>query len=185
MTISRTMTLVPRRIITPRTLRSVVARALSSEAEAPASVLKLNFSLPHETVYHQTPVHSVILPGIEGDYGVAATHVPYVAQLKPGLVQIIHDETNTEPEKYFVAGGYAMTHPNSTTVRGVPTVLLVLLLFNYTTLLDSNKTVSHTHLHTYIHTSTYIYIYISWTGCYLSRSRQSRGSGRGLRSSQF
>ncbi|GKY99449.1 hypothetical protein MPSEU_000899400 [Mayamaea pseudoterrestris] len=91
-------------------------RLLSTEASAPASMVNLNFSLPHETIYKNTPVHSVILPGSEGEYGITANHVPYVAQLKPGVVQIIHAaEGGGEAEKYFVCGGYALTHPNSTT----------------------------------------------------------------------
>lgn len=53
----------------------------------------------------------------EGEYGVSAGHVAYAAQLKPGVVQVLHEEGTSEPEKYFVAGGYALTHPDSTTVR--------------------------------------------------------------------
>ena len=54
----------------------------------------------------------------EGEYGVGANHVSTVVQLKPGVLQILHEEGSAdEPEKYFVAGGYAMTHPDSTTVR--------------------------------------------------------------------
>lgn len=53
----------------------------------------------------------------EGEYGVGAGHVPYVAQLKPGVLQILHEEGSNDPEKYFVAGGYALTHPDSSTVR--------------------------------------------------------------------
>ena len=51
----------------------------------------------------------------EGEYGVGAGHVPYAAQLKPGVLTITHEEGSGEPEKYFVAGGYALTHPDSTT----------------------------------------------------------------------
>eukprot|EP00977_Amphora_coffeiformis_P008324 scaffold1880_cov166-Amphora_coffeaeformis.AAC.3 len=95
-------------------LRRVATRFMSTEAAAPTTV-KLNFSLPHETIYKDADVSSVIIPGIEGEYGVGAGHVPYVAQLKPGVLQILHEEGTTEPEKYFVAGGYALTHPDSTT----------------------------------------------------------------------
>ena len=56
----------------------------------------------------------------EGEYGVGAGHVPYVAQLKPGVLQILHEDASSDPEKYFVAGGYALTHPDSTTVRLQP-----------------------------------------------------------------
>ena len=99
--------------------RRTAQRAFSdAPAAGAASSVKLNFSLPYETIYDGVQVHSVILPGSAGEYGVTANHVPYVAQLKPGVVQILHDEaTSGEPEKYFVAGGYALTHEDSSTVR--------------------------------------------------------------------
>ena len=51
---------------------------------------------------------------------MSAGHVPYVAQLKPGVLQIMHEDGGSaEAEKYFVAGGFALTHPDSTTVRKV------------------------------------------------------------------
>lgn len=96
-------------------LGRVALRAMSTEA-AVASKVKLNFCLPHEAIYKGTSVYSVILPGAAGEYGVTANHVPYVAQLKPGVVQILHEENTTDPEKYFVPGGYALTHADSTTV---------------------------------------------------------------------
>jgi len=98
--------------------RSATAAARTfSDAAAATSTVKLNFSLPHEKIYDGAAVHSVILPGSSGEYGITANHVPYVAQLKPGVVQILHEEGAGEPEKYFVAGGYALTHEDSSTVR--------------------------------------------------------------------
>ena len=94
----------------PRTL----ARAFSSE-EAATSVT-LNFSVPYESIYNGAKVFQVIVPGVEGEYGVTPNHVPYVAQLKPGVLQILHEEGLGDSEKYFVAGGYALTHANSVTV---------------------------------------------------------------------
>ena len=90
------------------------ARFMSDAAVA--SSVKLSFTLPHEKIYDGVSVHSVIIPGAAGEYGVTANHVPYVAQLKPGVFQIFHEESTTEPEKYFVAGGYALTHADSSTV---------------------------------------------------------------------
>ena len=93
--------------------RSVAARAaFSSEV---AESVTLNFSVPYEAIYKGASVFSVSIPGTEGEYGVTPNHVPYVAQLKPGVLAIQHDEGG-EGEKYFVAGGYAMTHENSVTV---------------------------------------------------------------------
>lgn len=62
-------------------------------------------------------MESVIIPGSDGEYGVTVNHVPTVSQLKAGVLQIMHAEG--EPEKYFVAGGFALTHENSVTVRVV------------------------------------------------------------------
>lgn len=91
--------------------RSVAARAFSTEA---AESVTLNFSVPYESIYNGASVFSVNIPGTEGEYGISPNHVPYVAQLKPGVLQIVHEE-GSEDEKYFVAGGYAMTHENSVT----------------------------------------------------------------------
>jgi len=97
--------------------RRLAVRSMSTEAPAAATKVKLNLCLPHEKLYEGAEVYSVILPGAAGEYGITANHVPYVAQLKPGVVQILHEEMTPEPEKYFVPGGYALTHEDSTTVR--------------------------------------------------------------------
>jgi F-type H+-transporting ATPase subunit delta len=76
--------------------------------------MTLNFNLPHETIYAGAKVEQVIVPGAAGEYGITADHVPIVAQLKPGVLQILH-EGSSEAEKYFVAGGFSITHPDSTT----------------------------------------------------------------------
>ncbi|KAL7562975.1 hypothetical protein ACA910_018613 [Epithemia clementina (nom. ined.)] len=105
-----------------RMVRHMAARAMSTEA-APqvATYVKLSFTLPHETIYKGASVLRVVIPGVEGEYGVGAGHVPTVAQLKPGVVQVIHDESSiNEPEKYFVPGGYALTHPDSSTDIACP-----------------------------------------------------------------
>jgi F-type H+-transporting ATPase subunit delta len=102
------------RKVVPRTIQRV---ALSTEAATEAATsVTLNFSVPYESIYSGASVYQVIIPGVEGEYGVSAGHVPYVAQLKPGVLQIIHEEgASGESEKYFVPGGYALTHPNSVT----------------------------------------------------------------------
>jgi F-type H+-transporting ATPase subunit delta len=54
----------------------------------------------------------VTLPGVDGYFGVKANHVPIIAQLKPGVVEL-HD--GADSSKYFVSGGFAFVHPNSVT----------------------------------------------------------------------
>ena len=102
-----------------KVLPRFASRAFSSEAAEASSVI-LNFSVPHESIYHGVKVFQVIIPGVEGEYGVTPNHVPYVAQLKPGVLQILHEEGSlSDSEKYFVAGGYALTHANSVTVSSL------------------------------------------------------------------
>eukprot|EP00536_Pseudo-nitzschia_multiseries_P000468 jgi/Psemu1/178864/e_gw1.6.248.1 len=108
--LSRTSTVA--KTILSRT-RGVAARSFSSEAAEPASSVSLNFSVPYESIYKGASVEQVIIPGTEGEYGVTAGHVPYVAQMKPGILTVMFDAA--ESEKYFVAGGYAVTHANSVT----------------------------------------------------------------------
>jgi hypothetical protein len=97
----------------------VVTRFLSSSSEGGAQTeatsVILNLSVPYESIYNGAAVNSVIIPGKEGEYGITVNHVPYVAQMKPGVLQVLFE--GAEPEKYFVAGGYAFTHANSVTVR--------------------------------------------------------------------
>lgn len=50
---------------------------------------------------------------------MTADHVPVVAQLKPGVLQILH-KGSSEVEKYFVAGGFSITHENSVTDISCP-----------------------------------------------------------------
>ena len=89
-------------------------RSFSSEATEAATSVSLNLSVPYDSIYNGAAVEQVIIPGIEGEYGVTANHVPYVAQMKPGILTVMFD--SSESEKYFVAGGYAVTHANSVTV---------------------------------------------------------------------
>ena len=99
-----------------RASSSILRRSLSSAAPESASAgMTLNFNLPSETIYSGASVEQVIVPGAAGEYGVTADHVPVVAQLQPRVLQILHSGTS-EPEKYFVAGGFSITHDNSVTV---------------------------------------------------------------------
>lgn len=115
-------------------LRSVARTALrrsfhtspavfAEEASDAVTKVHLNFNCPHAPIHDGVEVDLVVIPGVAGEYGVTAGHTPVVSELKPGVVQIFHDR-NEEPEKYFLAAGFAATHPNSVTdlmaVEAVP-----------------------------------------------------------------
>ena len=59
-------------------------------------------------------VDMVLLPAVTGDFGAMPGHVPTIAQLRPGVVTM-HNEMDKDVEKYFVSGGYAFVHADSTT----------------------------------------------------------------------
>mmetsp|Transcript_4262 Transcript_4262/g.5357 ORF Transcript_4262/g.5357 Transcript_4262/m.5357 type:complete len:177 (+) Transcript_4262:195-725(+) len=85
-----------------------------AEEAAVSESAKLNFSVPYKALYTNEPVHTVILPGLVGEYGVTGVHQPVASELKPGLVQVFKTEGG-DPEKYFVSGGFALTHEDATT----------------------------------------------------------------------
>lgn len=58
-------------------------------------------------------VEHVVVPGIEGEFGVLADHAPVVAMLKPGILVVL------EPgpaKRIVIGGGYAEVNPQGLTV---------------------------------------------------------------------
>jgi hypothetical protein len=90
-----------------------VARMADDKAAA-ANVLRLNFATPNKTFYQNTEVDQLIVPGLVGEYGVTAGHQPVVSELKPGVLKV-YPVGVTEPEEFFVSGGFALTHEDSVT----------------------------------------------------------------------
>jgi F-type H+-transporting ATPase subunit delta len=96
-----------------RAARAVQVTARRTYAEAAnTDVLKLSLALPHETIFASSTVTQVNVPGVDGEFGILANHVPIIEQLKPGVVQIT--ETNGNIKEYFVSGGFATVQPGST-----------------------------------------------------------------------
>lgn len=98
-----------------RPAATAAARRQFADAAPASGLMKLNFNLPQETLYDSVNVKSVVVPGATGEYEVTADHVPIVAEMKAGMMTINHEDG--EEEKYFVAGGFSLTHEGSTTVR--------------------------------------------------------------------
>merc|ERR1719223_2695894 len=100
--------------VSVRSFQSTARRWAEAADGEEATKVTLNFAVPHEPIYSEPEVDLIIVPGVTGEYGITAGHTPIISELKPGLVQIFHDE-NDEPEKYFVSGGFSFTHANSVT----------------------------------------------------------------------
>lgn len=75
-------------------------------------IFPVNFYTPHGVLADNVKKDGVVLPGVDGVFGVKASHVPIIAQLKPGIVEL---HSGSEVEKWFVSGGFAFVHPNGVT----------------------------------------------------------------------
>ncbi|KAF5842037.1 ATP synthase [Dunaliella salina] len=80
--------------------------------KAQGDLFPVNLSTPHSMIADATQKDTVVLPGMEGLFGVKANHVPVISQLKPGVVEL---HSGSEVEKYFISGGWAYVHPDGVT----------------------------------------------------------------------
>ncbi|KAK2070311.1 hypothetical protein P8C59_004815 [Phyllachora maydis] len=91
-------------------------------ADAAPDKIKLSLTLPHQSIYRSKDVIQVNIPAESGEMGVLANHVPSIEQLKPGLVEVV--EENSGSKRFFLSGGFAIVQPNSTlsinAVEGYP-----------------------------------------------------------------
>ncbi|KAG7397295.1 ATP synthase subunit delta, mitochondrial [Phytophthora boehmeriae] len=88
--------------------------AAAEQATATATKVTLNLTTPYQAFYKDAEVDLVQIPGVIGEYGVTAGHVPVIAQLKPGVIKV-HVEREKDVQSFFTAGGFAFTHANSVT----------------------------------------------------------------------
>eukprot|EP01023_Acetabularia_acetabulum_P028842 TRINITY_DN27245_c0_g1_i1.p1 TRINITY_DN27245_c0_g1~~TRINITY_DN27245_c0_g1_i1.p1 ORF type:complete len:212 (-),score=29.87 TRINITY_DN27245_c0_g1_i1:341-976(-) len=83
------------------------------EGQRQPNKLNLNLYLPHQTLFKNAPVELAVVPAVTGDFGVMSDHVPTIAELRPGVLQVC--KTSTDVEKYFVSSGFVFVHPDNTT----------------------------------------------------------------------
>uniref|UniRef100_A0A6G1SCE0 F-ATPase delta subunit n=1 Tax=Aceria tosichella TaxID=561515 RepID=A0A6G1SCE0_9ACAR len=96
-------------------LRSMVSRRLmATEAAAPPQKkegLSLTFASPAQSFYKDTKVRQVDVPSYSGSLGILANHVPILAVMKPGVVNVIEDDGTSK--RYFVAAGTVTMNEDS------------------------------------------------------------------------
>jgi F-type H+-transporting ATPase subunit epsilon len=76
---------------------------------------QINFELvsPERLLLSQ-PVEMVVVPGVEGDFGVLPGHAPLVSNVRPGVIAVF--EGNKVVQHIFVAGGFAEVTPERCTI---------------------------------------------------------------------
>jgi F-type H+-transporting ATPase subunit epsilon len=75
---------------------------------------KLTFALvsPERELFHGEVDH-VVVPGVEGEFGVSPNHAPVMSVIKPGALRVMNDGAE---RRIFVNGGFADVTPDGLTV---------------------------------------------------------------------
>lgn len=75
---------------------------------------KLHFELVSpEKLIMSTDVDMVVVPGVEGDFGVLTGHAAVVSTLRTGIMEV-HD--GDAPQRLLVCGGFAEVNANGLTI---------------------------------------------------------------------
>jgi len=78
-----------------------------------ADTLKLELVSPERLLLSEQ-VEMVLVPGVEGVFGVLPLHAPTLSTLKPGFVEVY--QGGAVKERFFVTGGFAEVTPTTCTV---------------------------------------------------------------------
>lgn len=78
-----------------------------------AADFQLSIVAPDRSVLDE-PVQQVVAPGVEGYFGVLAGHMPFIAALKPGIVEYSDGKSGTN--HVAIGGGFAEVTPNRVTI---------------------------------------------------------------------
>ena len=68
-----------------------------------------------EKLVRSEDVHMVVVPGVEGEFGVMAGHAPYMSTLRDGELAV-YRTAGAAPEKIRVDGGFAEVSDKGLTV---------------------------------------------------------------------
>jgi F-type H+-transporting ATPase subunit epsilon len=76
--------------------------------------LTLDLVTPQKVVFSK-PVHMVVVPGLEGDFGVLAEHAPLVSSMRSGVVDV-YENGEQVTQRIFVSGGFTEVSGTECTV---------------------------------------------------------------------
>lgn len=68
-----------------------------------------------EKLVQSEDVHMVVVPGVEGDFGVMAGHAPVMSTLRDGELAV-YRTAGGEPDRIAVSGGFAEVSERGLTV---------------------------------------------------------------------
>ncbi|GAU93693.1 hypothetical protein RvY_05591 [Ramazzottius varieornatus] len=102
-----------------RTLRKIVlakcyvdhSRSIGTSGVMYQNAMKFTFASPGQVFYSEANIKQVDVPSMSGNFGILANHVPMLAVLAPGVVNIF--ETEGDSKKYFVSSGTITVNDDS------------------------------------------------------------------------
>ena len=75
---------------------------------------KLSFRLVMPERALNTEADMVVVPGVEGDFGVLHGHAPLISIVRPGVLEVF--QGSKVEQRFMVAGGFAEVTPERCTV---------------------------------------------------------------------
>lgn len=67
--------------------------------------LRLKIIQPNRTVI-DTECDHVVIPGIEGDFGVSAEHTPFITKLRPGILTVYYQNNKQKKDSFAIHDGF-------------------------------------------------------------------------------
>ncbi|GAB0098850.1 ATP synthase subunit delta, mitochondrial [Sergentomyia squamirostris] len=92
------------RLLATRGARFLQSRGYSDE-------MKLTFAAANQVYYDQSEVRQIDVPTFSGSFGILPKHVPTLAVLQPGVVQVY--EKDGASKKFFVSSGTVTVNNDS------------------------------------------------------------------------
>lgn len=83
-------------------------------ADMSAQIFSFELVSPERKLMSE-PVRMVVVPGVEGDFGVLPEHSALISAIRPGILSVYRQDSE-EPLRIFVAGGFADVSPTNLTV---------------------------------------------------------------------
>lgn len=78
--------------------------------------MPLHFELvTPEKLIRSEEVHMVVVPGMEGDFGVLEGHAPFMSTIRDGAIQV-YRTSGGQPEMIAIQGGFAEVGADGLTV---------------------------------------------------------------------
>ncbi|KAI8773135.1 ATP synthase subunit delta mitochondrial [Biomphalaria glabrata] len=73
--------------------------------------MAFTFASPYDVYYKDAKVRQIDVPTFSGNFGILPNHVPTLAVLKPGVVNVFEEDGSTK--KYFVSSGSVTINDDS------------------------------------------------------------------------